>query len=115
MTRANRLEEVVPAGVGMLPLRTRNCCPQVGVSIGQAAGWIAERSLFPIGALKREGPSEAIKVFNIELSRQSLNITPERMDLFRERYLSADDEAAKAGILGYIDTVNPAQSLFHDK
>jgi hypothetical protein len=72
----------------------------------------AEQALFPIGALKREGPCEAITAFNIELSQHSLKISPQRMDAFRERYLEADSESEKAGILGYIDTVNPLQDLF---
>jgi hypothetical protein len=71
----------------------------------------AEQSLFPIGTLKREGPCEAITAFNIELSQQSLNITAERIETFRESYFAATTESAKAGILGYIDAVNPKQSF----
>ena len=72
----------------------------------------AEEASFPIGALKREGPCETITAFNIELSQQSLNITPERMGVFRERYSAAETESVKAGILAYVDAVNPLQTLF---
>ncbi|MDR6936005.1 reverse transcriptase domain-containing protein [Luteibacter sp. 3190] len=70
-----------------------------------------EQALFPIGALKREGPCEAITAFNIELAQHSLNISEQRMKVFRDRYLSSDDESVRAGILGYIGAVNPSQEL----
>lgn len=72
----------------------------------------AEQSLFPVGTLKREGPCEAITAFNIELAQHSLNISGQRMKVFRDRYLRSDNESIRAGILGYIDAVNPSQKLF---
>lgn len=71
----------------------------------------AEQALFPIGALKREGPCEAVTAFNIELAQNSLYISEKRMKVFRNRYVGSNNESVRAGILGYIDVVNPSQEL----
>lgn len=73
---------------------------------------LASKALLPIGESKREGPSESVEAFNIQLSQDSLEITPERMDLFRSRYLIASSESVRAGIRGYVISVNPVQSDF---
>lgn len=77
---------------------------------------IAENALFPIGTGKREGPAPEITAFNIELSHEALRIADGRIAELRRNYLVAASAYSRAGILSYIDSVNPSQgkSLLED-
>lgn len=71
---------------------------------------VANKALFPFGVGKREGPAEDVTVFNIRVSHAALRITDERMSTLRLNYRSATSEYSKAGILDYVNSVNPRQS-----
>lgn len=65
---------------------------------------------FPVSSSKREGPGLRITAFNIELSHMATWITGGRMAKFRAAYKAASTSHCQAGILTYVDSVNPAQS-----
>ena len=69
----------------------------------------AQRSRFPLNTEKEQGPSETVTAFNINLSHNSLEIIQQRMDVFEEAYKHANNEYVRAGILGYIESVNQSQ------
>lgn len=69
----------------------------------------AERSLFPLNASKEEGPAPSITAFNIELAHSSLVIKSERLDELIQAYIDAGSSRCQAGILSYVQSVNPAQ------
>jgi hypothetical protein len=70
---------------------------------------MAELALFPISASKTQGPSTEITAFNIQLSHQALQITEARLTELRDSYQSATSIYSKAGIINYVDSVNPSQ------
>lgn len=70
---------------------------------------IANSALFPISESKNEGPARGITAFNIELSHETLQITEARLAKLRAAYKAASSENAKAGIFGYIGSVNADQ------
>jgi hypothetical protein len=78
--------------------------------VGEQLVDVASKALFPIGAGKREGPAEEVTVFNIRISHAALRITDERMAALRLNYQSTMSEYSKAGILGYVNSINPWQS-----
>lgn len=69
----------------------------------------AEDSGFPLSLGKSEGPSPLVTAFNVELSHSSLSISEERLDRFRESYLAASSAQEQLGIVGYVESINPAQ------
>lgn len=71
----------------------------------------SKRSGFPLNADKEEGPSKKITAFNIELSHQSLFLCNERLNRFLMAYWASENDYQKAGILGYIQSVNPVQTV----
>jgi hypothetical protein len=77
--------------------------------VGEQLIDVASKALFPVGAGKREGPAEEITAFNIRVSHAALKITDERMAELRLNYQSTTSEYSKAGILGYVNSVNPWQ------
>lgn len=70
---------------------------------------VAAKARFPVSVGKREGPAEEITAFNIRVSHADLRITDEKMVELRLNYQSTTSEYSKAGILGYVNSVNPAQ------
>jgi hypothetical protein len=70
---------------------------------------IAKRSRFAFSAEKSQGPAPAIKAFNIELCHESMRIEEGRMDEFIAALKSSDSPPQRAGILGYIGSVNADQ------
>jgi len=78
--------------------------------VGERLIDLASKALFPVSREKREGPAEEVTAFNIRVSRAALRITDERMAELRLSYQSATSEFSRAGILGYVDSVSPAQA-----
>lgn len=69
----------------------------------------ANASQFPLSTGKTEGPAAGVTAFNIELSHEMLRITDERLTLLRDAYQATESEHRKAGIVSYIESVNPGQ------
>lgn len=69
----------------------------------------AEKALFPISAVKTQGPATEVTAFNIQLSHQALQITEDRLAELRNNYQSATSLYSKAGIINYVESVNPSQ------
>ncbi len=73
----------------------------------------ASKSHFELNATKEAKPQPLIECFNIYLSHRSLEITYNRLISFSEQYRASDNEFVHDGIIGYINSVNPAQlSIF---
>lgn len=70
---------------------------------------VASKALFPVGIGKREGPAEEVTAFNIRVSHAALDLTDARMAALRLNYQAATSEYSRAGILSYINSVNPLQ------
>ena len=70
----------------------------------------SERSRFVINQDKGEGPADKITAFNIELSKDSLVVTQQRLQKFIADYYSAASDNQKTGISGYLASIN-AQHL----
>ncbi|MHB8310056.1 reverse transcriptase domain-containing protein [Metallibacterium sp.] len=79
-------------------------------AVGQQVVDVASKAFFPLGVGKREGPAEEVTAFNIRVSHAALDITDKRMAALRLSYQTAMSEFAKAGILSYVNSVNPLQS-----
>lgn len=69
------------------------------------------RAGFVLNDEKEEGPSIKITAFNIELANQSIEITANRIKDFEEAYNEALSQNVKKGIYGYIESVNPSQTI----
>lgn len=65
----------------------------------------ASRSRFVLNRSKSAPPSDTVTAFNINLSKDYMEIASERYGEFQSR-LSDCDEATKNGILGYVRSVN---------
>lgn len=70
----------------------------------------ANRSGFPFGSEKIEGPADGVTAFNIRLSRSHMELIPERLQQFYDALRDSDSELEKLGIIHYIDSVNPDQA-----
>lgn len=70
---------------------------------------VANAAQFPLSAGKTEGPAVNVTAFNIELSHEMLRITDERLTLLRGDYQATESVHCKAGIVSYIESVNPDQ------
>lgn len=71
---------------------------------------IAEKAGFPLNSAKEEGPAGKITAFNIELSKNTLALTDERLQEFIMAYRETDNLNVKSGIVGYVTTVNKDQA-----
>lgn len=69
----------------------------------------AEESRFPINAIKKEGPSELVSSFNIELTNASLAIQPDRIKSFQDALSQSTNIHQVQGILNYVGTINTHQ------
>lgn len=70
----------------------------------------AQRSRFPLNASKEEGPAPSITAFNIELAHSRLMIQSERLDALIQAYGDVGNVRRQAGILNYVQSVNPTQA-----
>ena len=70
----------------------------------------ATKSGFPLNNEKEEGPAESITAFNIILSHQHLELTKSKLQEFLSLYSISPDEDQKAGIVGYVISVNEDQA-----
>jgi len=70
----------------------------------------AEKSGFDLNRRKEQPPADRINAFNIELSQNSLHISPDRWLKFLDAMRETDNPARQQAILGYVGSVNLAQS-----
>lgn len=71
---------------------------------------VAVRARFALNDLKEEGPAAQIAAFNIELSRCSLVIQPDRWKKFVQALRESQNEHQRKGILGYVSSVSKEQA-----
>jgi len=71
----------------------------------------ATRSNFRLNSTKEFPPSKSVIVFNVELSHQHLLITESRLELFLVDYQSTSNNHKQEGILSYVNSINPIQTL----
>ncbi|MFL9888289.1 reverse transcriptase domain-containing protein [Paraburkholderia agricolaris] len=71
---------------------------------------IAEKSGLDLNQKKEQGPADRISAFNIELSQHSLNVLPDRWLAFLDAMRETENPHRQQAILGYVDSVNPAQA-----
>ena len=69
----------------------------------------ATRSSLELNPNKTTGPVAQISAFNINLSKNNLEITDQKLTDFENRLLNTKNEYVINGILGYIKTVCPNQ------
>ena len=70
----------------------------------------AEQSDLPLNLKKTQGPSPQIEAFNIILKKNSLSITDIRLAELATTFATSASEDVRAGILGYVESVNASQS-----
>lgn len=70
---------------------------------------VASVSHFPLSTGKTEGPASGVTAFNIELSHMMLRITDARLAALRNDYQATESAYCKAGIVSYVESVNPDQ------
>ncbi|MCI4116569.1 reverse transcriptase domain-containing protein [Dickeya dianthicola] len=69
-----------------------------------------KRSRYATNTVKTQQPSERIKVFNLELSNQSLKVSAPRIVEFLIAYVSSANEHERKGIASYVESVNRDQA-----
>jgi len=71
----------------------------------------AQRSRLAFSDDKQQGPAATITAFNIELAAGSaLSVMPPKLAEFREAFQASTSELQRAGIQGYVRSVNPVQA-----
>jgi Reverse transcriptase (RNA-dependent DNA polymerase) len=71
----------------------------------------AQRSRLAFNDDKQQGPAATISAFNIELAPgEPLSVLTPRLDEFREAFRASTSELQRAGIDGYVRSVNPIQA-----
>jgi hypothetical protein len=70
---------------------------------------IAEESGFPINAEKSEFLAGEIVSFNVRMTQNSLVVTDNRMNQFRESLRQRPNQAQKDGVLNYVRQINMGQ------
>lgn len=71
----------------------------------------AQRSRLPFSDEKEQGPAGSISAFNIELAAGSaLSVLPPKLAEFRDAFQASTSELQRAGIQGYVRSVNPVQA-----
>lgn len=71
----------------------------------------AQRSRFVFGDEKEQGPAGSISAFNIELATGApLSVLPPKLAEFRDAFRTSTSELQRAGIQGYVRSVNHAQA-----
>lgn len=71
----------------------------------------AIRSKLELNLEKTVGPVDQITAFNINLSKNRLEITDQKLTDFESRLLNTQNDYVINGILGYVKTVNPKQMV----
>lgn len=67
------------------------------------------RARFEVNYSKTSGPSTSITVFNLDLNHGTIAVSNDRMQRFVDAIVSTTSEFRKAGIRGYVESVNPDQ------
>lgn len=71
----------------------------------------AQRSRLAFSDDKEQGPAATISAFNIELAAGTpLSVLPPKLAEFREAFQTSTNELQRAGIQGYVRSVNPVQA-----
>ncbi|BAL94982.1 hypothetical protein KAK07_05195 [Ideonella sp. 4Y16] len=71
----------------------------------------AQRSRLAFSDDKEQGPAATISAFNIELAAGTpLSVLPPKLAEFREAFQASTSELQRAGIQGYVRSVNPVQA-----
>lgn len=70
----------------------------------------ATRSHFELNEAKQEGPAPSVSAFNIDLTHAILALRQDRLEEFKDAYNRSDNEPQRAGILGYVLSVNATQA-----
>lgn len=68
------------------------------------------RSGFTFNLIKSQGPASEINAFNIELSQDSMRVSPTRFLEFQSRYQTDPDEQVRQALLAYVRSVNVEQA-----
>lgn len=68
------------------------------------------KSALPLNKGKQEGPGPMVTAFNIQLSRDLLEITKEKLSELVLNYQASENEHQRAGIYNYIISVNTDQA-----
>lgn len=68
------------------------------------------RSCYSVNENKTQFPSNSVNVFNLDLSHNSLRITPKRMVEFLQAYISSSHLPERKGIASYVGSVNKSQA-----
>ena len=72
-----------------------------------------KKSRYEINIEKTQRVADRITVFNLELAKNRLKVTPKRLVQFLQDYAKSENEHEKKGIATYIHTVNPIQAMLH--
>lgn len=78
-----------------------------------ALGEALKKSRYAINEDKTQAPSKCITVFNLELSHNSLRVTPRRLVEFLQAYAQSKNEHERKGIATYVHSVNAGQADRH--
>lgn len=70
----------------------------------------AERAKFKFNEMKWEGPAKSITAFNVELSQNSMELTPRRLLEFKNKLQTTNKPAVINGIVGYVSTICEKQA-----
>lgn len=69
----------------------------------------ASESKLTLNPKKKEGPAEMITAFNIEIKKDSMQLSEERLQRFIDAFMGADSEHQRQGIMSYVKSVNGQQ------
>lgn len=70
----------------------------------------ATRSRLELNPAKTVGPVDSICVFNVTLTQHNIEVSNERLAKFEEELSSTGEQSVIDGILGYVETISPAQA-----
>lgn len=71
----------------------------------------AQRSRLAFSDEKEQGPAGSISAFNIELATGTpLSVLPPKLDEFRDAFRASTNKLQRAGIQGYVRSVNQSQA-----
>ncbi len=80
-------------------------------ALSQELGQRASKSGFALSPRKRQGPAAVVAAFNIELAAgKELTILEERLLELKELVAASESEYQKAGLVGYVRSVNAEQA-----
>ena len=70
----------------------------------------ATKSRLKLNPEKTIGPVDSICAFNITLTQNNIEISDERLAEFEEELSNTEEQSVIDGILGYVETISPAQA-----